>query len=108
MASIARRPDGTYRPRFRDASGKEHARHFKRKVDAQRWLDEMTAATVTGQYVEGEFVEQRRGLGAVHRHVSSAGVVNWARIRRRPRRMRVLAVPSGMASEREISSAVRP
>ena len=52
MASIARRPDGTYRPRFRDAAGKEHARHFKRKVDAQRWLDEMTAAMVTGQYVD--------------------------------------------------------
>ncbi len=39
-------------PRFRDASGKEHARHFKQEVDAQRWLDEMTAATVTGQYVD--------------------------------------------------------
>src|SRR3954453_13540336 len=37
MASIARRPDGTYRPRYRDEHGKEHARHFKRKVDAQRW-----------------------------------------------------------------------
>ena len=44
MASIARRPDGTYRPRYRDEHGKEHARHFKRKVDAQRWLDEVTDA----------------------------------------------------------------
>lgn len=52
MASIARRPDGTYRPRFRDETGKEHARHFKRKVDAQRWLDEQTAAMVTGAYVD--------------------------------------------------------
>ncbi|SEO75415.1 tyrosine-type recombinase/integrase [Trujillonella endophytica] len=52
MASIARRPDGTYRPRFRDASGKEHARHFKRKVDAQRWLDEQTAALVRGDWVD--------------------------------------------------------
>src|SRR3954453_17780242 len=52
MASIARRPDGTHRARFRDATGKEHAQHFKRKVDAQRWLDEMTAAMVTGQYVD--------------------------------------------------------
>ncbi|MCZ2804330.1 site-specific integrase [Modestobacter sp. VKM Ac-2983] len=52
MASIARRPDGTYRPRYRDATGKEHARHFKRKVDAQRWLDEVTASIVTGQYVD--------------------------------------------------------
>ncbi len=52
MASIARRPDGTYRPRYRDENGKEHARHFKRKVDAQRWLDEVTASMVTGQYVD--------------------------------------------------------
>jgi integrase len=52
MASIARRPDGTYRPRYRDADGKEHARHFKRKVDAQRWLDEVTASVVTGMYVD--------------------------------------------------------
>ena len=52
MASIARRPDGTYRPRYRDEHGKEHARHFKREVDAQRWLDEVTAAPVTGDYVD--------------------------------------------------------
>jgi integrase len=52
VASIAKRPDGTYRPRYRDENGKEHARHFKRKVDAQRWLDEVTASVVTGQYVD--------------------------------------------------------
>src|SRR3954453_13686829 len=52
MASIARRPDGTYRPRYRDAEGREHARHFKRKADAQRWLAEGTAAGVTGTYVD--------------------------------------------------------
>ncbi len=52
MASIAKRPDGTYRPRYRDENGKEHARHFKRKVDAQRWLDEVTASVVTGTYVD--------------------------------------------------------
>ena len=32
--------------------GKEHAGHFERKVDGQRWLDEVTAATVTGHYVD--------------------------------------------------------
>ncbi len=52
MASIARRPDGTYRPRFRDATGKEHARHFNRKADAQRWLDEQTAALVNGTWAD--------------------------------------------------------
>lgn len=52
MASIQKRPNGQWRARYRDAAGKEHARHFGRKVDAQRWLDEVTAAVVTGQYVD--------------------------------------------------------
>jgi integrase len=52
MASNAKRPDGGWRARYRDAAGKEHAKHFARKIDAQRWLDEVTAAVVTGQYVD--------------------------------------------------------
>src|SRR5829696_6506879 len=52
MASISRLPNGKYRPRYRDEHGEEHARHFDRKVDAQRWLDEVTAAVVTGTYVD--------------------------------------------------------
>lgn len=51
MASIAKRPDGRWRARYRDDAGREHARHFPRRVDAQRWLDEVTASIVTGQYV---------------------------------------------------------
>jgi integrase len=52
MASIQRRPDGRWRARYRDESGREHARHFDRKVDARRWLDEQAASIVTGQYVD--------------------------------------------------------
>ncbi|MDH2416179.1 site-specific integrase [Nocardioides sp. CER19] len=52
MASIQKRPDGRWRARYRDGAGKEHSRHFKRKVDAQRWVDEVTASIVTGQYVD--------------------------------------------------------
>lgn len=52
MSSLARRPNGRWRARYRDSEGKEHARHFSRKVDGQRWLDEVTAAVVTGQYVD--------------------------------------------------------
>lgn len=52
MASIKKRPSGSWRARYRDEAGKEHARHFERKVDAQRWLDEVTASIVTGQYVD--------------------------------------------------------
>lgn len=51
VASIQKRPDGRWRARYRDEAGKEHARHFRRKIDGQRWLDEVTAAVVTGRYV---------------------------------------------------------
>lgn len=52
MASIQKRPDGRWRARYRDGGGKEHARHFPRKIDAQQWLDEVTASIVTGRYVD--------------------------------------------------------
>ncbi len=51
MASIAKRPDGRWRARYRDSGGQEHARHFRRKTDAQKWLDEQTAALVAGTHV---------------------------------------------------------
>jgi integrase len=51
MSSIKRRPDGQWRARYRDDAGREHAKHFDRKADAQRWLDEVTASQVTGSYV---------------------------------------------------------
>ena len=52
MASVQKRPDGRWRARYRDAAGREHARHFSRKGEAQRWLDEVTASLVTGTYVD--------------------------------------------------------
>jgi len=52
VASIQKRPDGQWRARYRDDAGKEHARHFARKIDAQKWLDGVTAAVVTGSYVD--------------------------------------------------------
>lgn len=52
MASVKQRPDGVWRARYRDNQGSERARHFKLKRDAQRWLDEVTASVVTGQYVD--------------------------------------------------------
>lgn len=72
--SIAKRTDGQWRARFRDAAGREHSKHFDRKVDAQRWLDETTAAVVTGQYVDPkagrttfqDYAEQWRAV-QVHR-----------------------------------------
>lgn len=52
MASIAKRPNGRWRARYRDHAGREHTRHFRRRVDGQRWLDETTAAVVSGTYVD--------------------------------------------------------
>lgn len=52
MASIAKRPHGRWRARYRDEADKEHSRHFDRKVDAQRWLDVVTASVVRGDYVD--------------------------------------------------------
>ncbi|MER7070936.1 site-specific integrase [Terrabacter sp. NPDC000476] len=52
MGNIARRPDGKWRARYRDASGRERTRQFVRKVDAQRWLSETTQALADGRYVD--------------------------------------------------------
>lgn len=50
--SVARRPDGSWRARYRDANDQEHARHFRRKTDALDWLDAVTTSVVTGTYVD--------------------------------------------------------
>lgn len=52
MASIKKRTDGKYRARYRGPDGKEHAKHFTRKVDAQQWLDRETAKIQTGAWVD--------------------------------------------------------
>jgi integrase len=52
MANIQMRPDGRWRARYRDANGKEHARHFSRKIDATRWLDSVAAAQASGTYID--------------------------------------------------------
>ena len=52
MASIKKRDNGQWRARYRDEAGREHARHFARKVDAQRWLDDVSSAVVTGTYTD--------------------------------------------------------
>lgn len=50
--SIAKRPNGRWRARYRDDAGRERSRHFARKVDAAAWLDEVTASLSTGTYVD--------------------------------------------------------
>lgn len=50
--NIAKRSNGKWRARYRDDQGHEHSRHFERKVDAQRWIDEVTTAVISGTYVD--------------------------------------------------------
>lgn len=52
MASIKKLDGGSWRARYRDDAGKEHAKHFARKIDGQRWLDQVTAAVQTGTYAD--------------------------------------------------------
>ena len=50
--NIAKRPDGKWRARYRDAAGKEHAQHFARKIDATRWLASVEMARARGEWVD--------------------------------------------------------
>ncbi|GAB3048773.1 site-specific integrase [Intrasporangium mesophilum] len=52
MASIKRQPGGRWQARYRDNAGRQHAKRFDRKIDAQHWLDEQAAALVTGTHVD--------------------------------------------------------
>jgi hypothetical protein len=52
MASIKKRDDGTWRARYRDPAGKEHAKHFARRIDAVRWLDDVASAVTSGNWVD--------------------------------------------------------
>ena len=39
MGSVALRPNGRWRARYRDSDAREHARHFLNKEEAEQWLD---------------------------------------------------------------------
>ena len=74
MGRMKKREKGEWRAREREEAGKEHSRHYARKVDAQKWIDDTTASIVTGQYVDPkagrvtvrEYAEQWRAA-QVHR-----------------------------------------
>jgi integrase len=52
MASITKRPNGQWRARYRDLAGREHARHFARKLDAERWLASVKTSLARGEWVD--------------------------------------------------------
>ena len=63
--NVARRPDGRWRARYRDAKGKEHARHFDRKLDAQRWLASIEVARARGEWIDPALARVRVGEWAM-------------------------------------------
>lgn len=75
--SIARRKDrgNRWRATYRDEAGRQHARLFDRKVDAQGWLDQVTTAVVTGTYVDpkaGKVTFETYAKGWQASHVGAA------------------------------------
>jgi integrase len=90
MASIQKRPDGRWRP-LPGPGCRERARHLDRKVDAQQWLDEQTAAVLTGQWVDPKagkvtFAEYARAWQAaqVHRRNTALAVDSALRVHALP------------------------
>lgn len=73
MPSIDKRPNGRYRARWREyPGGPQHARHFARKVDAERWLTKVRHDLMTGAYVDPSAgratVEQWAGEWTARQH----------------------------------------
>ena len=52
MAHISQYHSGGWQARYRDAAGRQHAKHFRRKVDAQDWLNAVSSSMVTGTYTD--------------------------------------------------------
>lgn len=79
MASVKKRPDGVWRARYRDIDGREHAKHFARKVDADRWVRENATAVDQGTWIDPagarrtvkEYGERWR-MAQVHRATTAA------------------------------------
>ena len=93
MASVSKLPTGKWRARYYDEAGKQHARHFARKTDAQDWLDSVTASVVRGDYVDPR-------AGRVTLRVPPPGVV-----RRSPRRASRKCARSAAAAMGAVSAA---
>lgn len=52
MGNIQKRENGKWRARYRDPSGRERARHFDRKVDAERWLTAVESTKHRGEWID--------------------------------------------------------
>ena len=87
MASIDKRPNGRWRARYRERpGGPQKARHFDRKIDAERFLAGVQAQLLDGSYTEpgagnrlvSDYAEAWR-RSQVHRPTTVAQVENHIR-----------------------------
>lgn len=92
MASIDKRADGSYRARWREyPGGPQKTRHFKRKGEADRFLDAIRGDLVHGMYVDpaggqvlfGDYAEKWR-VGQVHRASTAAQAETYLRLHAYP------------------------
>lgn len=82
MASSDRRPNGKWRARYRlHPGGPQRAKHFERKIDAERFLTRVQEQLLDGSYVDpsagqvsfGEYAASWQA-GQVHRPTTVAQV----------------------------------
>jgi integrase len=52
MANVQKRPDGRWRARYRGPDKRERAKHFTRKIDAERWLAGIEVAKTRGEWID--------------------------------------------------------
>lgn len=52
MGSVVKQAAGGYRARYRDATGKEHGRRFKKATEARAWVADQEAAVRRGDHVD--------------------------------------------------------
>lgn len=52
MGNVQRRPDGSWRARYRGPDKRERSRHFSRKIDAERWLAGVEVAKTRGEWID--------------------------------------------------------
>ena len=52
MGNVQKRPGGQWRARYRDPGGRERARHFRRRLDAERWLASVESAKHRGEWID--------------------------------------------------------
>lgn len=52
MASIAKRPSGKWRARYRDPAGRERSKHFVLKRDAEAWLNDQESRIADGSWTD--------------------------------------------------------